>query len=318
MNMATRMILTGTLMVATLLQASCASTEPQVSANQAAAPKAAQAGGPGAVPVTGMDPVTVVRSYVQTANTGDFQKTLAFYADDAVAIAGGGLFIGKQEVAGWLKNDVISTHAFPKSTVVEGPFVVDTGMVSVGRYQKAGMGITGYRTEYLIDKNGKIRFFAPVSVLTADQQAKWQAALAKLGPAPTQTVNPVNVAQSFLEAANAGNYATALAFFADDSAALAVDGSQLFSGKQQVAGWLKTQVQAMHFVPSGWQMQGPNMVASSGMVSLDVYKQMGIDPVQYRAVFWVQNGAIRFFRLTAVLTPEQQSKRSAEQATPVK
>ncbi len=318
MNMATRMILTGSLMMGALMQAACASTQPLVAANQAAAPKAAQAGGPPAVPVTGVDPVTVVRSYVQTANTGDFQKALAFYADDAVAIAGGGLFVGKQEVAGWLKNDVYSTHAFPKNTVVEGPFVIDTGMVSVGRYQKAGMGITGYRTEYLIDKNGKIRFFAPVSVLTDSQQAKWQAALAKLGPAPTQTVNPVDVAKSFLEAVNTGNYATALAFFADDSAVLTADGSQLFSGKQQVAGWLKNQVQAAHFAPSGWQIQGPNTGVGSGTAALGFYNQMGIGPVPYRAVFIVQNGAIRFFRLTAILTPAQQAKLPAGQATPAK
>ena len=47
---------------------------------------------------------------MDTANTGDFDKTLAFYADDAVVYNPLGVFVGKDEISKWLTDDVKTTR----------------------------------------------------------------------------------------------------------------------------------------------------------------------------------------------------------------
>jgi ketosteroid isomerase-like protein len=285
--MNTPLFLTSTLLLSLLLETACSSVptpDPQSAVSMA-------------LLNTGKDPVSVVKAYVATENTGDFQKTLDFYAEDAVFNSPQGLLIGKQEIAKFLEQDVKTTRATPESTVVKGPFVIDTGTVSIARYQEAGLGLTKYRTEYIIDQDGKIRFFAPTSLLTPEQEAKWRAELAKAGPRPTQAVDPIEVAKAYVQAANAGDFEKALSFYADSSAVLVQNGELLAVGKQQIADWLKSDVQITRATPQGWQLQG-NMVINTG------------------TVYVIQDGKIRFFRPSSILTPEQQAKLQAAQATP--
>lgn len=313
--MKTKLALIFLLAASLLFNAACATTPSQIQAAPASTAQAAQIPAAGPLPNTGVDPVAVVKAYVATANTGDFQKTLALYAEDAVIDSPRGLFTGKQEIATFLETDVKTTRATPESTSLQGPFVIDTGTVSIDRFMQAGLGPTKYRSEYLVGKDGKIRFFAPVPVLTPDQTARWQAALAKAGKPAAPATNPIDVAKAYVEAANSGNFAQAISYYADDPAALVQNGNLLLVGKQQVANWLQTDVLTTRATPQDWQVQG-NQVINTGTVSLARFKSLGIDPVQYRAVYIIQDGKIRFFRPTAILTPEQQAKVQAAQAAP--
>ena len=54
---------------------------------------------PSAGPSQATSPDMVVKNYVETANSGDFDKTFAFYAEDAVVkLNDGRTFTGKEEI----------------------------------------------------------------------------------------------------------------------------------------------------------------------------------------------------------------------------
>ena len=277
---------------------------PQAPAAQAAPTQAA------APAQAAMDPVAVAKAYVDTANSGDFDKALALYADDAIANTGVGLFIGKDQIGKWLANDVKSTRATPSDWKMQGALVVNTGTVSLDRFTKAGIDAVQYRSEYLIDKTGKIRYFGPTVMLTPDQQQKMRAAQAGAPPVPTPSVNPIDVVKAYVEAANSGDFEKALAFYADDSGALVMNGARLLSGKNQISAWLKTDVQTTRATPADWQANG-NVVINTGTVSLDRLKKLGIDSVQYRAQYVIDNGKIRFFYPSLQFTPDQLAKIQA-------
>jgi ketosteroid isomerase-like protein len=310
--MNTKNKLIGLLILLSVVVTACApaaTSVPQASAAQAAAPT--QAAPAQAAPAqAGMDPIAVAKAYVDTANSGDFDKALAFYADDAIANTGVGLFIGKAQIGKWLANDVKTTRATPSDWKMQGALVVNTGMVSLDRFTKAGIDAVQYRSEYLIDKTGKIRYFGPTVMLTPDQQQKMRAAQAGAPPAPTPSVNPIDVVKGYVEAANNGDFGKALAFYADDSGALVMNGARLLSGKNQIGDWLKTDVQTTRATPADWQANG-NVVITTGTVSLDRFKKLGIDPVQYRAQYVIDNGKIRFFYPSLQFTPDQLAKVQA-------
>ncbi len=268
---------------------------------------------PAAALPAAVEPIAVAKAYVETANTGDFDKTLAFYADDAIVNVPIGLFIGKAEIAKWLADDVKTTRAAPSDWKMQGALVVGTGTVSLDRFTKAGIASVQYRDEYLIDRNGKIRYHGPVVTLTPEQQQTMRAAQANAAPAPMPSANPVEVVKAYVQAANSGDLEQALAFYADDSGALVVNGSLLLSGKSQVADWLKDDVKTTRATPKDWQANG-NVVITTGMVSLERLKKLGVDPVEYRAQYVVENGKIRFFYPTLVFTPEQAAKIRAAQS----
>jgi ketosteroid isomerase-like protein len=181
------------------------------------------------------------------------------------------------------------------------------------RFQQAGIGEVSFLAEYLVEQ-GKIRFFAPTVTLTPEQQEKMKAAQANATPAAPPAVNPIDVAKAYVETANSGDFDKALSFYADSSAILVVNGTVLLSGKAQIAKWLKTDFQTTRATPDNWNAVG-NAVVSTGMVSLERFKKLGVDPVQYRALYIVENGQIRFFRPFAILTPEQQAIVRAAQGT---
>lgn len=250
------------------------------------------------------DPIQTVKTYVDTANSGDLAKTLAFYADDAVVKNPLGVFVGKAAIAKWLAQDVQTTRAAPKTWEMKGPLVINTGVVALDRFAKAGVPYVDYRSEYIVSPDGKIRFFAPAPMPTPEQAAKVQP------PDDRPMMNPIKVAQDYVKAANKGNINAAQAFFAPDAAALLVNGSRLLSGKDQIGAWLKDDVQTTRATPAEWQILG-NTVVNTGTVSLTRFKNLGIDPVPYRAEYVIQDGKIRFFRPTVTLTPEQQAKMVA-------
>jgi ketosteroid isomerase-like protein len=251
------------------------------------------------------DPMQVAKNYVETANSGNFEKTLAFFADDAVVKNGLGVFVGKGEIAKWLEQDVKTTGAAPQTWEMKGPMVVNTGMVALDRFRKAGIPYVAYRSEYMVGPDGKIHFFAPVTLPTPEQVAKLGAP-----PAANPAVDPIKIAQEYVKAANTGNFDGAFAFYAPNAAALVVNGTRLLSSKDQIGAWLKEDVKTTRANPAGWQVIG-NTVVNTGTVSLERFKKLGIDSVQYRSEYVIQDGKIRFFRPSVLLTPEQQAKVAA-------
>lgn len=262
------------------------------------------------------DPIAVAQQYIQVLNTGNLDRALAFYADDAIVHTPVGLFIGKAQIARWLASENQSTRVSPRDWKMQGALVVSTGTVLLERFVKAGVGAVEFRSEYLVDKSGKIRFFGPVLTLTPEQQQKMREAQAGAPPAPAPSVNPIEVVKAYHETANTGDFEKTFAFFADDSGAFVMNGTLLLSGKKQIADlWLREDVKTTRVMPREYQANG-NLVISMGMVSLERFRRIGVDPIAYRAQFVVENGKIRFFYPTLQFTPEQLEKIQAAQRTP--
>lgn len=129
-------------------------------------------------------PDAIVKSYIETANSGDFDKTFAFYADDAVVkLNDGRTFTGREEIGKWLQEDVKGTRSAPKDFNVSGDVVTVHGMVTLARFEPLGINPIAYELTVVV-KNGKIALFIPKLLLTPEQQAKIAEA------APTATAIP--------------------------------------------------------------------------------------------------------------------------------
>ena len=249
-----------------------------------------------------VDPVEVVRNYIATANSGDFDKTFAFYADGAVVKNPLGLFVGRDAISGWLQQDVKTTRATPEDfQVVNGNTVINTGIVSLARFEQLGLGQTKYRAEYIIE-NGKIRFFSPTPILTPEQQEKVRAAAPAVAP---PAVDPVEVVRAYIATINSGDFDKAFAFYADG--AVVKNPLGLFVGRDAISGWLQQDVKTTRITPQDFQVAG-NTVISTAMVSLERFQKIGIDQVQSRAEYLVEGDKIKYFSPTVILTPEQQEK----------
>ena len=250
-----------------------------------------------------VDPIEVVRNYIATANTGDFDKTFAFYADGAVVKNPLGLFVGKEQVSGWLQQDVKTTRATPEDfQVVNGNTVINTGMVSLARFEQLGVGQTKYRAEYIIE-NGKIRFFSPTPILTPEQQEKVRAAAPAVAP---PTIDPIEVVRNYITTVNTGDFDKAFAFYADG--AVVKNPLGLFVGKEQIGSWLQQDVTTTRATPQDFQVVNGNTVINTGVVSLARFEQLGVGPVQYRSEYLIEGDKIKYFSPTTILTPEQQEK----------
>lgn len=135
----------------------------------------------------GTSPDALVKSYIESANSGDFDKTFAFYADDAVVkLADGRVFTGKEEIGKWLQEDVKSTHSAPKDFSVSGDVVTVHGMVTLARFEPLGINPLAYDLTVVV-KNGKIALFMPKLLFTPEQQAKIAEATAQATPTATAT-----------------------------------------------------------------------------------------------------------------------------------
>jgi len=131
-------------------------------------------------------PDSIVKNYIETANTGDFDKTFAFYADDAIVqLPDGRTFTGKEEIAKWLQVDVKSTRSDPKNFSVSDDTVTVYGTVTLARFEPLGINPIEYEMTVVV-KNDKITSFMPKLKFTPEQQAKIAAA-AQVAPSATAT-----------------------------------------------------------------------------------------------------------------------------------
>ena len=268
-------------------------------------PSPTQAAAKPAAPAAGL--ADVPKAYIAAANSGSLDAALAFYADNAVVRNPLGLFIGKQQIGDWLKADVQTTRANPGGYQVNGNTVVVTGTVSLDRFMKMGVDPVAFRSDYIIE-DGKIKFFSPTTLLTPEQQEK----VMKASPPPAApAAGLADVPKAYIAAANSGSLDAALAFYADS--AVVRNPLGLFVGKQQIGDWLKADVQTTRSNPGGYQVNG-NTVVVTGTVSLDRFMKMGIDPVAFRSDYIIEDGKIKFFSPTILLTPEQQAKVAAASA----
>ena len=255
-------------------------------------------------------PVEIAQAYVATANTGDFDQTWAFYADDAVVRNPLGLFMGKDQIGSWLRQDVQTTRATSREWRVEGNAVINTGVVSLARFKAIGIDPVEYRSEYVIE-GGKIRFFSPTVLLTPEQQ---QLAQAKMPPAPAPSGDPVAVVKQYIATANTGDFEATLAFYAED--AVVKNPLGLFAGKPAIGQWLQADVRTTRATPGDFQVtNGGTTVINTGTVSLARFKALGIEEVAYRSDYLIEGDKIKYFAPSVVLTPEQQQRVRA--AAPV-
>jgi len=116
------------------------------------------------------------------------------------------------------------------------------------------------------------------------------------------------VPKAYIAAVNSGNFDAALAFYTDNAPVKNPLG--LFVGKQQIGEWLKADVRTTRSSPTGFQITG-NTVVVTATASLDRFVKMGIDSVVGRSEYIVEDGKIKFFSPTVLLTPEQQAKVAA-------
>ena len=145
----------------------------------------ASACAPSAGPSQMTSPDMVVKNYVETANSGDFDKTFAFYADDAVVkLPDGRTFAGKDEIAKWLQEDVKTTRSSPKDFTMSGDVVTVNGMVTLGRFEPLGINPIAYDLTVVV-KDGKIALFLPKLLFTPEQQAQIAAAAVQATPTAT-------------------------------------------------------------------------------------------------------------------------------------
>jgi len=132
-------------------------------------------------------PDAIVKSYIETANSGDFDKAFAFYANDAVVkLNDGRTFTGREEIGKWLQEDVKGTHSVPTDFNVSGDVVTVHGMVTLARFEPLGINPIAYDLTVVM-KNGKIALFIPKLLLTPEQQAKIATATAQDAPMATAT-----------------------------------------------------------------------------------------------------------------------------------
>ena len=121
-------------------------------------------------------PEAVVKNYIEAANTGDFDKTFAFYAGNAVVkLSDGRTFTGKEEIGEWLRDDVKSTQSTPQDFSVSGDVVTVHGMVTLARFEPLGINPIAYDLTVVV-RNGRIALFMPKLLFTPEQQAKTAAA----------------------------------------------------------------------------------------------------------------------------------------------
>ncbi len=246
------------------------------------------------------DPVAVAQAYIAAANSGDFDAALAFYADDAVVRNPLGLFVGRDAIAGWLRQDVQTTRATPADfQQINGETVINTGTVRLQRFADLGIEQVAYRSEYLI-RQGKIIFFAPTTQLTPEQQATVQAVAPPAAPA----VDPVDVVTRYIAAANSGDSEAAFAFYAEG--AVVKNPLGLFVGRDAIGGWLRQDVQGTRATPQSFTViNGGTTVINTGTVALARFTALGIDQVGYRSEYLIEGDKIRYFAPTVQLTPEQ-------------
>ena len=256
--------------------------------------------------------LSVASGYVEAANAGDFETAAALFADDAVVSTPIGLFVGKETISNWLVENVKDHNADSKEWHMEGPILVNSGLVTLDRFQEAGAGPVQYRSEYRINTEGKIMWFAPRVMLSPEQQEIMRAA--SDSPSPSLEKD-IAIAQSYVETVNSGDFKGALAFFADD--AVVSNPIGLFVGKEAVAGWLAEDVKTTRAEHSEW-IAYPPFVAGIGEVLLDRFDKMGIGKVNSIAEFQIEDGKIILFHPRVILTPEQAKAVQEAQAGPAK
>jgi ketosteroid isomerase-like protein len=261
---------------------------------------------PAGVSAQAVDPVEVVRNYIATANTGDFDKTFAFYAEGAVVKNAVGLFVGRDAIGDWLRQDVQTTRATPdKFQVVNGSTVINTGMVSLARFEQLGLGQTQYRAEYIIEGD-KIKYFSPSPILSPEQQEKLRAATPVIAP---PAIDPIEVVRNYIATANTGDFDKTFAFYAEGAVVRNAVG--LFVGRDAIGDWLRQDVQTTRATPQEFQVLNGSTVINTGMVSLARFEQLGLGQTQYRAEYIIEGDKIKYFSPSPILTPEQQAKLQA-------
>jgi ketosteroid isomerase-like protein len=264
---------------------------------QELAKEAAEA--PAGPPPPPQELLSAASGYVDAANAGDYETAVALFADDAVVSTPIGMFVGKEAVSNWLAENVKDHHAESEEWHMEGPFLVNTGLVTLERFEQAGAGPVKYRSEYRINPDGKILWFAPRVMLSPEQQDIVRAAA---DSPPPSLEEDIAIAKSYVETVNTGDFDSALAFFADD--AVVSNPLGLFVGKEAVAQWLAEDVKTTRAEHSEW-IAYPPFVAGIGEVLLDRFEKMGIGKVNSIAEFQIEDGKIVLFHPRVMLTPEQ-------------
>jgi hypothetical protein len=114
-----------------------------------------------------------------------------------------------------------------------------------------------------------------------------------------QTPTAEDVLKTRETALTSGDSDAVLRLFADDAVVVTSSG-RLLIGKEQIAVWVKDQVNRQQREEAGARQVQGNKLTWSGKVHRDDWKTLGVSPLEVRQDAIVENGRIRFFNTTFV------------------
>jgi hypothetical protein len=114
-----------------------------------------------------------------------------------------------------------------------------------------------------------------------------------------QTPPGDDVLQAREAALSSGDADAVLRLFADDAVVVTSSG-RLLSGKEQIAGWVKDQVNRQQREEAGARQVQGSKLTWAGKVHRDDWKKLGVSPLDVRQDAIVDGGRIRFFNTTFV------------------
>ncbi|MHB8626792.1 MAG: hypothetical protein ACYDBJ_12130 [Aggregatilineales bacterium] len=124
-----------------------------------------------------------------------------------------------------------------------------------------------------------------------------------------QNSDPANVMRIFQTALNSGDANGASIDFADDAVVSATTSKSTFSGKQAIGAWLQYLVSQHALFPMSNIQAVGEVVLESSPLTLDVWTQLGVGPLDNIAQAVVRSGKIE--SLVISLTPDAQTKFDA-------
>jgi len=263
---------------------------------------------------TANDPESVGHAFEEAANAHDIELAMSYFADDAVWFLAGdptGLYYGKDAIRANLEGLFAQNyHLDVVSNEVTGD--VRVGLANVSLDTWTGLGIAPLQSPaQMVIRDGKIKTI--VVSLTPESGEKLGTALAQLPPAD----DPVSILRTGFGVVNAGVYDPS-ATFADDAVITVIPPppgtNGVISGSEALAAWIQDTVNQHIYLELTMAVPtGPNTAVALVKVSLDPWRDMGIESTDNVYQVVTENGKIKYMSIS--MTPESGARLGAALAS---